>query len=167
MYDGSNYYGSYQLEDVTFATSSDLSSQVSSLEAEDLKMFKKDGSRVMTGAMDMGNYDINNIGNINMLGGQKVNYVAKAADYTLAVGDYIIAVSDLSSSKVMTLPSASSMGAGKVFIIKDKSGSASQTNYIQIVPQSGEKIDGQDDYKVQASYESLMLVSDGSNWFIL
>ena len=121
----------------------------------------------MTGNMDLGNYSINNIGDINMLGGQKVKYSAKAVNYTLVAGDYVIAVSDLSVSRIMTLPSASSMGAGKTFIIKDQSGAASQSNYVQIAPQAGQLIDGQSDYKIVMPYESVMLVSNGSHWFII
>lgn len=104
---------------------------------------------------------------VEMVSGQKVKYSQKAVDYTLVSGDYIIAVSDLSVSRVMTLPSAVTMGAGKTFIIKEQSGSASQTKYIQIAPQSGEQIDGQADYKVVMPYESVMLVSNGSHWFII
>lgn len=104
---------------------------------------------------------------VEMVSGQKVKYSTKAAAYTLVAGDYIIAVSDLSAVRVMTLPSAVTMGAGKVFIIKDQSGAASQSNYIQIAPQAGQTIDGQNDYKVVMPYESVMLVSNGSNWFII
>jgi len=104
---------------------------------------------------------------VEMVGGQKVKYSAKSQNYTLMPSDYVVAVSNLSASKVMTLPSASSMGAGKLFIIKDQSGTASQSNYIQILPQSGEFIDGGSDYKVKSPYESVMLVSNGSSWFII
>jgi hypothetical protein len=144
-----------------------LSGVTASIQTQLDTMYRKDGVRVMTGAMNMGNYAINNIGDISMLGGQKVKYSAKAEDYTLVAGDYIIAVSDLSDSRVMTLPSAATMGAGKVFVIKEQSGGASQSKYIQIMPQSGEQIDGQSDYKVVMPYESVMLVSNGSHWFII
>jgi len=108
------------------------------------------------------------VGNeVRMLRGQKVAYSTKAVDYTIVESDYIIAVSDLSVSRVMTLPSASVMGAGKVFIIKEQSGAASQSKYIQILPQSGQQIDGQSDYKVVMPYESVMLVSNGTHWFII
>ena len=104
---------------------------------------------------------------VEMVGGQKVKYSAKAVNYTLVSSDYVVAVSDLSVSRVMTLPSAVTMGAGKTFIIKEQSGAASQSNYIQIAPQSGEQIDGQSDYKVVMPYESVMLVSNGTHWFII
>lgn len=104
---------------------------------------------------------------VEMVGGQKVKYDAKSADYTLVASDYIVSVSDLSAIRTMTLPSASLMGAGKTFIIKDQTGAASQSNYIRILPQSGQLIDGQSDYKIVMPYESLMVVSNGTHWFII
>lgn len=162
-----NLYVNNVLIPNTTYVDSQVSAEASARSAEDLTLFKQDGTRAMTGNMDMGNYNINNIGDINMLGGQKVKYSTKAVNYTLVASDYIVAVSDLSVSRVMTLPSASVIGAGKVFIIKEQSGAASQSNYIQILPQSGQKIDGQSDYKVVMPYESVMLVSNGTHWFII
>lgn len=97
-------------------------------------------------------------------GGLTVKYTQKATDYTATLTDHIIAVSDLSVSRVITLPSAWS---GVVYIIKDQTGAASETNYIQISPPSGKFIDGESDYKIKAPYESVMLVTDGTNWFII
>ena len=162
-----NLYVNNVLIPNTTYVDSQVSAEASARSAEDLTLFKQNGTRAMTGNMDMGNYNINNIGDINMLGGQKVKYSTKAVNYTLVASDYIVAVSDLSVSRVMTLPSASVMGAGKVFIIKEQSGAASQSKYIQILPQSGQQIDGQSDYKVVMPYESVMLVSNGTHWFII
>ena len=101
-------------------------------------------------------------------------YVAVSASTSLSViTHYIVAVTDLSASRVMTLPVAGSSNPstqaypGQVMIIKDISGAASQSNYIQILPQSGQTIDGQADYKIVMPYESVMLVSNGTNWFIV
>jgi hypothetical protein len=98
--------------------------------------------------------------------GASIKYVTKAANYTLTTIDYVVAVSDLSAPRVMTLPSAG-VGSGTVFIVKDQTGAASQTNYIQIAPQAGQTIDGQVDYKIVMPYESVMLIFNGSNWFII
>jgi len=105
------------------------------------------------------------VSGITMGGGQSVKYVAKAANYTVLPTDYLVAVTDLSVSRVMTLPSSPSLGS--VFIFKDQSGNASNSKYIQIVGPSGETIDGQSDYKIQAPYESIMLVYTGSNYIIV
>jgi hypothetical protein len=118
------------------------------VDAEDQTFFKLDGSRAMTG-------------------GLKVKYSQKSANYTLDSGDYIIGMSSVTGGKTLTLPSAVTMGAGKLFVIKDQSGQASHVNYIRLSPQSGEKIDGQNSYDLNAAYESVTVVSDGSNWFIM
>lgn len=159
VYDGTYYYGNYQLEDVTFAKSSELDAQVASLsasvaaeqaarQAEDATFFKLDGSRAMTG-------------------GLKVKHAEKSASYTLTSSDYIVGVTSVAGSKTMTLPSASSEGAGKMFMIKDQSGSASASNYIRVAAPSGQTLDGQSYYDIKVPYESVSVVSNGSHWFII
>ncbi|NDG29274.1 hypothetical protein EB118_04125 [bacterium] len=122
--------------------------EVSSLESEDLTFFKLDGSRAMTG-------------------GLRVKSVEKSANYNVSTSDYIIGVTSVTGGKTMTLPSASSMGAGKMFIIKDQSGSASVSNYIRLSCQPGQTIDGQSSYDIDAPYESVSVYSNGTNWFIM
>lgn len=257
FYDGSSYYGSYQLADVVFATSSDLSSQIASeastraaadttLQTNINNLFSTksttnlaegtnlyytqarfdsafgakstsnlaEGSnlyyttaRVQTDAakrdlsnltspvalnqsMLFGSDGVSDIGangasrpnnvyvkgtitsgivvaaaGITMSGGQTVKYSAKSGNYTMTTSDYLIAVTDVSVSRVMTLPATANAGAA--FIVKDQSGVASQSNYIQIAPQGGKTIDGQSDYKIQVPYESVMIVYNGSNWIII
>jgi len=159
VYDGSSYYGNYQLEDVTFAKSSELDGEVAALEAmveaeeaarqaEDLTFFKLDGSRAMTG-------------------GLKVKHAEKSASYTLTSSDYIVGVTSVAGGKTMTLPSASAEGAGKMFMIKDQSGSASESNYIRVAAPSGQTLDGQSYYDIKVPYESVSVVSNGSHWFII
>lgn len=159
VYDGTSYHANYQLEDVTFAKSSELDAEVASLsasvaaeqaarEAEDLTFFKLDGSRAMTGGM-------------------KVKHSEKSANYTLTSSDYMVGVTSVAGSKTMTLPSASSEGAGKMFIVKDQSGSASASNYIRVAAPGAETLDGQGYYDIKVPYESVMVVSNGSHWFIV
>lgn len=93
-------------------------------------------------------------------------YSVKSANYTLTLNDYMIGVSNVSGGKTMTLPTAVG-NAGRVFMIKEQSGAANSTDKIVIQPQAGELIDGQSNYEITVSYESVGLVSDGSNWFIM
>ena len=183
LYDGSKYYASTQLADVTFARSSELSSEVATLQsninaeasarqaadstlqnninseassraAEDLTFVKLDGSRAVTGEL-------------SMQGGMKVKHAEKSVSYTLSSSDYIVGVTAVSGGKTMTLPSAASVGVGKIFIIKDQSGLASGSDSITIAPTGSEKIDGESNYVISVPYESIMVVSNGSNWFIV
>lgn len=129
-------------------TKSYVDGQVGSLQSEDSTFFKLDGSRAMTG-------------------GLRVKHAEKSADYELSGNDYIIGVTSVTGGKTMTLPSASTMGAGKMFVIKDQSGGASVSNYIRIACQSGQQIDGQSSYDIDAPYESVTVVSNGTHWFIM
>jgi hypothetical protein len=171
-------------------TDSSVSAEATLRANEDATLFKSDGSRQLSGNMLFSTDGTLNIGSaaanrpnnvyvkttvaasvltctagITMGGGQTIKYASKSANYTVSVTDYLVAVTDVSSSRVMTLPTPGSAGA--TFIIKDQSGAASATNYIQIAPPSGKTIDGQADYKITVPYESVMLVYTGSNFIII
>jgi hypothetical protein len=171
-------------------TDSSVSAEATLRSNEDATLFKSDGSRQLSGNMLFSTDGTLNIGSaaanrpnnvyvkttvaasiltctngITMGGGQTVKYVSKAANYTLTVLDYLVAVTDVSVSRVMTLPTPGATGT--VFIIKDQSGVASSSNYIQIAPPSGKTIDGQSDYKITVPYESVMVVYNGSNFIII
>jgi hypothetical protein len=100
-------------------------------------------------------------------GGQKVKYAGKTADYTLVSSDYCVEYTSLASSKTVTLPSAATVGAGKVYVIKDGTGLASASNYIRVTASSPDTIDGSSYFDINAAYESVMVVSNGTNWIIL
>ena len=103
---------------------------------------------------------------MQMYGGMVVAQKSVSSDYSVVIGDYLIGVSDLSVTKNITLPDPSEVPAGMTFVIKDMTGSASQTNYINIIPSAG-KIDGQNAFALKAAYESVMIISDGTNYYVL
>jgi len=178
-------------------TKSYVDGEVDALEAEDLTMFKKDGSRDLEGTLkfsaetfNIGTASANRpnevyvkggitVGNKRIYdatgglglpsvfidGGIRAKYNSKSANYTLNYGDYIIGVTDVAASPVMTLPSP--VFAGIVLVVKDMTGSASDSNYIEIVPPAGKLIDGESNYKITVPYESVTFVSNGANWFIM
>jgi len=82
--------------------------------------------------------------------------------YTVQSTDYIIGC-DIDGITV-SLPSCSSVGAGKTYIIKDQAGSASSSN-ITISPSGTQKIDGQSSRTLTVSYGSVRIYTDGSNWY--
>jgi hypothetical protein len=59
------------------------------------------------------------------------------------------------------------MASGRMFIVKDESGQASSSNPIAIVPPAGQFIDGEASYLIVVPYESVMIYSNGTNWFII
>jgi hypothetical protein len=66
----------------------------------------------------------------------------------------------------ITLPPAATAGTGKVIHIKDRDGSATANN-ITIEGDSAETIDGSLTFVLTVNYQSVTLVSDGSNWMII
>lgn len=81
-------------------------------------------------------------------------------------GESYIQVRTLAAGQnVITLSSGDLALTGFQLIIKDESGNANLSNYIEVITQ-GEKIDGADRAFINAPYGSIALVSDGSNWAI-
>jgi hypothetical protein len=66
----------------------------------------------------------------------------------------------------ITLPVAATAGAGKVVHIKDRDASATANN-ITIEGNGSETIDGTLTFVITVDYQSVTLVSDGSNWSII
>ncbi len=80
--------------------------------------------------------------------------------YTATVRDGVIGFTSLTSARTITLPAASSVPAGKQFIIKDESGSCSSGNTITI---SG-VIDGTTNLVLNSAYANICIYSNGTNW---
>lgn len=85
---------------------------------------------------------------------------------TLTGSDNVIQAFQTSVNPVsVTLPPASSVTAGRLFVIKDISGT-SETRAITVLANGTDGIDGQSSTSLTSNYGSLFLVSDGdANWF--
>jgi hypothetical protein len=70
----------------------------------------------------------------------------------------------------LTLPSAATAGIGSRFVIKDHTGVASVTNYVELIADTGDTIDGKippQGHSVTNPYGSIEVVSDGAtSWWI-
>jgi hypothetical protein len=78
--------------------------------------------------------------------------------------NYAIHLVDTSAARSLTLPTPSS---GAIIMIKDISNNASVNN-ITIVRAGSEQIEGVSaSYTFDISFQSLTLVSNGTNWFII
>lgn len=88
---------------------------------------------------------------------------ATATDYTTADDDLLIAVTDTSSARTVTLLSAT-VSTTRIVIIKDESGAAG-TNNITIATEGSETIDGASTLVISSNYGVARLYSDGTNWF--
>jgi hypothetical protein len=79
---------------------------------------------------------------------------------------YVYLLVDTSAARSISLPFASAVSSGRIYIIKDISGLA-QTNNITVVPQGSDLIDGGASFVVDINSSCFVLVSDGaSNWYI-
>ena len=90
-----------------------------------------------------------------------------AATYDLLASDDILNVTYTATGAVtsLTLPTAQCV-SGRVIVIKD-AGFNAGTYSITIDTEAGEKIDNEDTYVISLDGDSVTLVSNGSNWYIL
>lgn len=79
--------------------------------------------------------------------------------------DYYLGVNS-AAPVTLNLPDAAVAGSGKTMIIKDETGQAA-TNNITIDGFGAQLIDGQATYVISINYESVSIVSDGTNWSIV
>jgi hypothetical protein len=92
--------------------------------------------------------------------------VAKTANYTITMQDEIVGVTDTSSARTITLPSAATVRSGALYTIKDESGAA-VTNNITIARAGSDTIDGATSKVINTNYGVVTLYSDGtSKWFV-
>ena len=89
--------------------------------------------------------------------------ISISADTTLAENNNAVLCDASSGTITVTLPASANYSGIRYHIKKTDSSS----NVITISPDGSETIDGQSSYVVNNQYESITLVCDGSNWFII
>ncbi|MCP4481462.1 MAG: hypothetical protein GY817_01355, partial [bacterium] len=89
---------------------------------------------------------------------------SKTANYTLRSTDYLVIVNPASAT-TMTLPTASGIG-GRVYEIIAIDGDHG-TNTVTIDPSGTETISGNSTFVFGNDYESVTIISDGTNWLII
>lgn len=88
------------------------------------------------------------------------------ANYTiLTTNCYVAQIGTMSAPRTVTMPSATSAGAGAVIIVADESGTVSATNTIALTRAGSDTINGATTYSISAGYGPTMLIGDGnSKW---
>lgn len=89
--------------------------------------------------------------------------VEKSAAYSLTSDDQVVLGDASSAAFTLTLPAAAS-NEGRIFDIKKTD---SSFNAVTIDGNSSETIDGETSTTLDTQYESIQIVSDGTNWHIL
>ena len=79
---------------------------------------------------------------------------------------FVYLIVDTTLNRTITLPSASSVSAGRIYIVKDASGQ-SLDNPITVTAQTGETIDNELSKQLNSECGSWMIVGDGiDSWYI-
>lgn len=96
-------------------------------------------------------------------GGVNKDYVSVTSHYTLTTDNDVVFVNSSAALVNVYIPTASGVG-GKEIIVKKTVGS----NNVVLNPVVGtETIDGNSSFVISNNYESVTLISDNSNWFII
>ena len=96
-------------------------------------------------------------------GGVNKDYVSVTSHYTLTTDNDVVFVNSSAALVNVYIPTASGVG-GKEIIVKKTVGS----NNVVINPVVGtETIDGNSSFTITSNYESVTLISDNTNWFII
>lgn len=90
-----------------------------------------------------------------------------AANVTISASDtFVYLIVDTSVSRTITLPLASSVAAGRIYIVKDSSGNA-ESNGITVEIQGSDTLDGTSSQVLTSNYGSWTIVGNGTDsWFI-
>lgn len=99
---------------------------------------------------------------VSIQGGEVHHWGSTATDYTVKTSDYIVAVSNTSAGRTITLPSAVP-DAGWEVIIKDESGGAATHNIS--VSGNGHNIDGATPATINTNYGVLRIYSNGTQYY--
>ena len=121
----------------------------------------KTGSTSMTGSSDI-TYDLDN-NRLTIGGGLVHNRTAVTASHTASVSDYILGATAVPSS---ILVDASLFSTGQVLLVKDETGTAASSTPVTINPSGSQTVDGATSLTIESAHGSVLIYSDGSNWFV-
>lgn len=88
---------------------------------------------------------------------------AIVTSHTASASEYFLAVTGTPTAIELN---ATLFAAGQVLVIKDESGVASSINSILLSPSGSQTIDGESAARIESPYGSVLIYSNGTNWFI-
>ena len=95
---------------------------------------------------------------------QQLEIATKNAAYTITTSDLTILANAAPAPFTVTLPSASTSGSGRHYVVKKIDATA---NTVTISTTSSQTIDGASTYAISTQYSGVQVQSDGSNWWII
>lgn len=98
---------------------------------------------------------------------QIFEYQGVAADLNINSSDtFVYLAVDTTAARNITLPLASAVSAGRIYVVKDVSGESLDNN-ITITASGSDNVDGASTQTLNSNYGSWTIVGDGSsNWYI-
>lgn len=99
---------------------------------------------------------------------ETLNFTNINSNLTILPSDTFVFIAvDTAASRTITLPLASSVSVGRVYAIKDSTGTAN-ANPIILARQGSDLIDGDSSYNFDSNYGAVWVITDGvSNWYRL
>ena len=79
------------------------------------------------------------------------------------MSDYILGATALPSD---ILVDATLFNVGQVLLVKDETGTAAAATPVTITPSGSQTVDGMSSLTIESPHGSVLVYSDGSNWFI-
>jgi hypothetical protein len=100
---------------------------------------------------------------LTIAGGLIHNRTSVATSHTASSDDYILGVSTVPTS---ILFDATTFVTGQVVVVKDETGTASSANLISLNASGTQTIDGNSSAHIESPYGSVLLYTDGADWFV-
>lgn len=99
---------------------------------------------------------------------ETISYTPISTDVVLTpLSTEVVLAVDTSAARSITLPSASAVSAGRVFVVKDATGQ-SETNAITVLPDGSDTIDGALSQSLNSNYGGMWLITNGiDRWSII
>lgn len=108
-------------------------------------------------------------GTLNSSPGSAQVFETQAVSSNLSISNadtFVYLIVDTTASRAITLPLASSVTAGRIYVIKDASGQ-SEANNITLNVSGSDTVDGSSSQTLDSNYGSWTIVGDGTDsWYI-
>jgi hypothetical protein len=86
---------------------------------------------------------------------------------TLAATDFLVGLNSTGGGFTLTMPAPAAAIAGRLFLLKDEGGLAGVPANNITISGNGGNINGQANFILNTNYESIILYTDGTNWFTI
>ena len=100
---------------------------------------------------------------LTVAGGLIHNRTSVTTSHTASISDYILGVTTVPAN---ILFDATTFVTGQVVVVKDETGNASSVNLISLNASGSQTIDGNNSAYIESPYGSVLLYTDGADWFV-